>query len=449
MANIYDQITIGDKKHLSVDGDPSGGAGTPAEVGSIASWDNGAGVGRLYIKVGTADTAWDKVSTAESGPVAQGAFRRLAIYATSPTGYVVDDQIQLNAQNVQVEIADQVARTQPITYTVPNPGDAVTAANFVLTEGVQTINGDKTFGNNVVVSGNLTVNGALTALSTTNTEITDKLITLNKNGLANSAGGAGLEFEEAAAITAFWKISAARTGMDWKVPTLTGILTLTQLLAASNRTQNFADASGTLVLQPLAPAGVANQIPYWTSTTSITSPVGSGADFLTWDSTNFRLGIGTGAPSHALHVTGTSRVSGAGSLQLFQAAADERKDQAATSQTATAATAATLWSLAVPNNSVVLVSAHVLNRKTAGSGTGTVGAGNAYIRTVRVQNIGGTLSLGTVQSDYTSEATGLTACDCTFDTSGTDLRLRVTTASGNGSSNTIAWETTATYSVLD
>jgi len=449
MANILDQITIGDKKHLSVDADPAGGGGTAAEIGSIAAWDNGSGVGRVYIKVGTADTAWDKVSTAESGPVAQGAFRRLAIYSTSPTGFVVDDQIQLNAQNVQVEVVNQATRTQPITYTVPNPGDAVTGADFVLSEGAQTINGNKTFGNNVVVTGNLTVNGALTALSTTNTEIVDKLITLNKNGLANSSGGAGLEFEEAAAIAAFWKISAARSGMDWKVPTLTGVLTLTQLLAASDRTQNFANASGTLVLQPLAPAGVANQIPYWTSTTSITSPAGSAADFLTWDSNNFRLGVGTGAPTHALHVAGTSRVSGAGSLQLFQAASDDRKDQAAASYPNASTAVQTLWSLAVPNNSVVLVTANTMNRKTAGGGTGVIGVGSAYIRTVRVYNIAGVLTLGVVQSDYTSEAVGLTALDCTFDTSGTDLRLRVTTGSGNATANTIAWETTVSYQILD
>jgi len=50
----------------------------------------------------------------------------------------------------------------------------------------------------------------------------------------------------------------------------------------------------------------------------------------------------------------------------------------------------------------------------------------AYERTVRVKNIGGVVSLGTVQSDYTSEDPGLASANCTFVQNGSNIDIRVT-----------------------
>ena len=55
-------------------------------------------------------------------------------------------------------------------------------------------NSNSTFHTNVIVEGDLTVNGSMTTISTTNVEIVDPLITLNKNGDATSANGSGFEF---------------------------------------------------------------------------------------------------------------------------------------------------------------------------------------------------------------------------------------------------------------
>lgn len=54
---------------------------------------------------------------------------------------------------------------------------------------------DGNFGGNVTVGGNLTVLGTLTALNTTNTEIKDQNIVLNKGGNDASSVGAGLTIE--------------------------------------------------------------------------------------------------------------------------------------------------------------------------------------------------------------------------------------------------------------
>jgi hypothetical protein len=66
MATITGLITINGKEVLEVDADPSAGAGTPSPRASLAMFDSGS-VGRLYIKTGTADTAWSEVDTPEGG----------------------------------------------------------------------------------------------------------------------------------------------------------------------------------------------------------------------------------------------------------------------------------------------------------------------------------------------------------------------------------------------
>ena len=60
-----------------------------------------------------------------------------------------------------------------------------------------TVSGDATFEDNVIVSGNLTVQGTTTSIETTNTNITDNVIELNsgESGAGITAGTAGIEIE--------------------------------------------------------------------------------------------------------------------------------------------------------------------------------------------------------------------------------------------------------------
>lgn len=70
-----------------------------------------------------------------------------------------------------------------------NPGVVTTAA--------QNIAGNKTFDNDVIVTGDLTVNGTTTTINTTNLDVTDANITINNGGNDVSAEGAGLTVERA------------------------------------------------------------------------------------------------------------------------------------------------------------------------------------------------------------------------------------------------------------
>lgn len=59
----------------------------------------------------------------------------------------------------------------------------------------QTFGGDKTFADNVVVTGDLTVNGTETIINTETLDVEDANITINKNGNDISAEGSGLTIE--------------------------------------------------------------------------------------------------------------------------------------------------------------------------------------------------------------------------------------------------------------
>ncbi len=304
MANILDQITVGEKLIQVVDNDPSLSGGTASPLGSIAVWDNGT-VAKIYLHNSTVATSWDQVATITSGNVNQGNFGYLPIYKNAGSGYILDDQVDMNLQPVGIQVENQTSRTVPLTYRVPNPGNTIAAADFVLTEGAQTINGNKTFNGDILANGNLTVNGTLTYVNTQNLQISDPLITLNKGGVASSGSGSGIEIEEGGAITGYFKTSAGRNGWVIKVPASANVLTLDQSALSASRTFTIPDANGTAVVRATGVPGTAGQVTFWQDANTQVSDTN-----LFWDNTNKRLGIGNSAPSVALHVTGNARVTG-------------------------------------------------------------------------------------------------------------------------------------------
>lgn len=64
MANVIGLITVNGKQILEVDASPEITGGTPAPIGSLAMFDSGT-VGSLWVKTGSADTAWQRVDLPE------------------------------------------------------------------------------------------------------------------------------------------------------------------------------------------------------------------------------------------------------------------------------------------------------------------------------------------------------------------------------------------------
>ena len=76
-------------------------------------------------------------------------------------------------------------------------GTTLDGAGIVTKTGAQTIAGNKTFSNNVIVTGTLTVNGSTTTVNSTTVTIDDPIFTLGGDGDASSDDGKdrGIEFK--------------------------------------------------------------------------------------------------------------------------------------------------------------------------------------------------------------------------------------------------------------
>jgi hypothetical protein len=118
-----------------------------------------------------------------------------------------------------------------------NPGILSTAA--------QNIAGDKTFDNNVIVTGDLTVNGTTTTVNTTVLDIEDANITMNNGGSDASAEGSGITVERTGtdgslvyedALASKWKAGAV--GSEVELANISSTQTLT------NKTVDGTTATG-------------------------------------------------------------------------------------------------------------------------------------------------------------------------------------------------------------
>lgn len=202
------------------------------------------------------------------------------------------ESLNINSNSIILDangnpITINASASAPRTFTIPDVG---ADASFVMTEGSQTIDGAKTFSVNTTfsaatgitvsnaaniagmnLSGNIidlqasgtlalggtnsdivnlgpnasiinignptaTVNiqGTINNITTTNTNVTDALITINSGGGAGTAGNTGLEFEENAVVTGYIKTSADRNNITFKAPAQAGVITMPSATGSEN-----------------------------------------------------------------------------------------------------------------------------------------------------------------------------------------------------------------------
>lgn len=172
--------------------------------------------------------------------VGSGAARFANIYATTFTGALAGNATtatsttQLNGQaaSYYTNATNLVSGTVPSgrlsgNYTINITGNADTATNasqiggvslggIVLTTGNQNIGGTKTFDNDVVITGDLTINGTTTTVDTTNLAVEDAIIQLASGNSSASATYIGMQAERGASDAYFvWEESSDR----WRATT--------------------------------------------------------------------------------------------------------------------------------------------------------------------------------------------------------------------------------------
>lgn len=151
-------------------------------------------INKIYEGLGTtgeADTAINDY--ANQNYIANGDNRKVAIGK-------LDAQLKQTQDDLDVAEGDIVALDARVTTIESLPSS---------------FGGDKTFNDDVVIQGNLTVQGTTTSIDTDNLEVEDQNILVNKNGTDVSAEGAGVTVERPlgnagiqfdSGLASFWKI---------------------------------------------------------------------------------------------------------------------------------------------------------------------------------------------------------------------------------------------------
>lgn len=110
------------------------------------------GSSQVLVSDSSGNFSW---ATNGSGSVNSGTGGRIGVYATSSSA--ISDTYVQNSQNMVLAYTASPTRSAGITYSIPNPGDAVTGANFILDQGAQTFVGQKTFTASILAAANNTV----------------------------------------------------------------------------------------------------------------------------------------------------------------------------------------------------------------------------------------------------------------------------------------------------
>ena len=101
-------------------------------------------------------------------------------------------------------------------------GDGITAAaneitvdaTVVRTSGTQTVNGAKTFGDDIIISGNLTINGTQTTVSTETLAVEDNIIVLNNGTSGTPSENAGIQVDRGSSTDVF--LNWDESGDKWQ-----------------------------------------------------------------------------------------------------------------------------------------------------------------------------------------------------------------------------------------
>lgn len=159
----------------------------------------------------------------------------------------------------------------------------------------QTIGGVKTFSSDVIIQGDLTTSGTITKINSTDLEIVDKNIILNKSGNDASSEGAGWTIERTGNNGSFVYENALTTkfklgdvGSEIEVMDISSGQTVTNktISGASNTITNVSLTTGVTGILPIANGGT-NASAKQAAFNNLAPTAATKGDILVWNGTNW------------------------------------------------------------------------------------------------------------------------------------------------------------------
>lgn len=148
-----------------------------------------------------------------------------------PSGNLAATTAQAALNELQSDIDTRATSANPVFSGTSFDASSNTNTDIATTNTASTIDIGTGSGANVINLGgaNSTINftGSVNNQNVTNLNVSDKLVTINKNGAASSGGSAGLEVEENSSITGYAQTSSDRNSWKFKAPNTAGITSLT------------------------------------------------------------------------------------------------------------------------------------------------------------------------------------------------------------------------------
>lgn len=140
---------------------------------------------------------------------------------------------------------------------------------------------------------------------------------------------------------------------------------------------------------------------------------------------NMSLGLGASNGFSRFHNFGIDATTK--SNQRLEPVANVTEDTTGNTVVTTDATAnVTSQTIAVPADKVISLESTIVYRKTGGAGVGVTGDGTTIKLNSSVKNVGGTLTLDTVQNTYTGTTNAIAGVSATYTISGTNVLVSVT-----------------------
>lgn len=402
MAQALDRITLGDLEIAVLDISPDITVGYASPIGGLAIANS---TGILYRKFGTLATDWATIldSTSTISPEQIQDAVAAALTNTTTINFTYNDganQISadvnpLSITNSQISASAAITLSKLAALTVSralvSDGSGVVSVSATTSAEIGFVSG-VTSAIQTQLNGKQPLDATLTSLAA-----------FNSNGIIVQTA---LDTFVARAITGSASVSVTNGDGVAGAPTLSVLPagvdhnSLNNLATGDVHTQYalLAGRSGGQTIN--GGTASANNLTLVSTSNATKGKVIVGTNAI--DEANNRLGIGTSSPTTTVEI-----VKNSVTLNIET-----------NSVSTTNATATTLLTLSTSTNTVEYAKFYITAINT------TTQTSAAYERSIRIKNASGTVTLGTLQSDYTNEDAGIAAANVQVIVSGTDVLLQ-------------------------